>query len=60
LGEKVGNYLTGKWKPIWHPETDCGDNVVVVNCKDVALKAFDWKQLEFHFNKVCYFEQFHL
>ncbi|KAI6183194.1 hypothetical protein M3Y97_00462600 [Aphelenchoides bicaudatus] len=51
MGEEVSKYLTGKWKPIWHPETDCGDNVVVVNCKDVAMNAFDWKHFELFFNK---------
>jgi ribosomal protein L13 len=52
LGEKVAKYLTGKWKPIWHLETDCGDNVCVVNCKDVAMQGFNWKHTLYHFDKV--------
>ncbi|KAI6222760.1 Ferroxidase [Aphelenchoides besseyi] len=50
LGEKVARYLSGKWKPIWHPETDCADHVVVVNCKDVAMPGFMWKRLIYKFN----------
>lgn len=26
--------------------------MVIVNCKDVAMHAFDWKHTLFHFNKV--------
>uniref|UniRef100_A0A0N5A2L8 39S ribosomal protein L13, mitochondrial n=1 Tax=Parastrongyloides trichosuri TaxID=131310 RepID=A0A0N5A2L8_PARTI len=50
LGEKVASHLTGKWKPFYHPETDCGDHVIVVNCKDVAMKGFDWKHRIYHFD----------
>ncbi|TKR59919.1 hypothetical protein L596_029526 [Steinernema carpocapsae] len=38
-------------KPIWHPETDCGDHVVVINCRHVAMHAFDWKHRLYHFDK---------
>uniref|UniRef100_A0AC35TMD9 39S ribosomal protein L13, mitochondrial n=1 Tax=Rhabditophanes sp. KR3021 TaxID=114890 RepID=A0AC35TMD9_9BILA len=50
LGEKVSSYLTGKWKPIYHPETDCGDHVVIVNCKEIAMHGFDWKHRIYHFD----------
>ncbi|KAI6230434.1 Ribosomal protein L13 [Aphelenchoides fujianensis] len=50
LGAKVGRYLSGQWKPIWHPETDCADHVVVVNCKDVAMPGFMWKRTVFKFD----------
>ncbi|CAJ0915087.1 unnamed protein product, partial [Mesorhabditis belari] len=50
LGEKVARHLAGKQKPLWHPEADCGDHVVVVNCKDVAMEGFDWKHRIFHFD----------
>jgi len=52
LGIKVAAHLSGKYKPIWHPETDCGDHVVVVNCKDVAMHGFDWKHTLYHFDKL--------
>uniref|UniRef100_A0A1I7XQK1 39S ribosomal protein L13, mitochondrial n=1 Tax=Heterorhabditis bacteriophora TaxID=37862 RepID=A0A1I7XQK1_HETBA len=51
LGDKVAMHLMGKHKPIWHPETDCGDHVVVINCKLVAMHGFDWKHTLYHFNK---------
>lgn len=50
LGDKVARYLAGKHKPIFHPETDCGDHVVVTNCKDIAMHAFDWKHTIYKFN----------
>uniref|UniRef100_A0A0N5AVB1 39S ribosomal protein L13, mitochondrial n=1 Tax=Syphacia muris TaxID=451379 RepID=A0A0N5AVB1_9BILA len=51
LGKKVAMHLAGKYKPIYHAETDCGDHVVVINCKDVAMKGFDWKHRFYFFNK---------
>ncbi|EFO16741.1 39S ribosomal protein L13 [Loa loa] len=51
LGKKVANYLAGKHKPIYHPFTDCGDHVVVINCKDVAMHGFSWKNQRFFFDK---------
>ncbi|VDK25159.1 unnamed protein product [Anisakis simplex] len=51
LGTKISSYLSGQYKPIYHPETDCGDHVVVINCKDVAMHGFDWKHTFYHFNK---------
>ncbi|EPB77510.1 ribosomal protein L13 [Ancylostoma ceylanicum] len=51
LGKHVAKHLSGQHKPIWHPETDCGDHVVVVNCRHVAMHGFDWKHTLFHFNK---------
>uniref|UniRef100_A0A0N5C8E1 39S ribosomal protein L13, mitochondrial n=1 Tax=Strongyloides papillosus TaxID=174720 RepID=A0A0N5C8E1_STREA len=50
LGQKIADHLLGKWKPFYHPETDCGDHVVVVNCKEVAMKGFDWKHTIYHFD----------
>ncbi|CEF65635.2 Solute carrier family 25 member 44 [Strongyloides ratti] len=50
LGQKVADHLIGKWKPFYHPETDCGDHVVVINCKDIAMKGFDWKHTTYHFD----------
>uniref|UniRef100_A0A7E4W2J2 Ribosomal protein L13 n=1 Tax=Panagrellus redivivus TaxID=6233 RepID=A0A7E4W2J2_PANRE len=51
LGQKVADNLSGRAKPIYHPETDCGDHVVIYNCADVAMKAFDWKHVRYLFNK---------
>ena len=37
LATKVANYLRGKQKPIFTPQTDCGDYIVVVNAEKVAV-----------------------
>lgn len=49
-GLKIARYLTGKHKPIWHPETDCGDHVVVINGSQVALPNEEWKWRYFFHN----------
>ena len=46
MGRKVAAYLCGKHKPYWHPETDCGDHVVVVNTSQAAMHGFDWKHIQ--------------
>jgi len=51
LARKMAVYLAGKHKPIYHPETDCGDHVVTVNCTDVSMHSFDWKHSLFYFNR---------
>ena len=54
LARKVAQHLSGMHKPIWHPHTDCGDNVVVVNCRQVSMHGFDWKHTRFFFDRVCF------
>lgn len=49
-GLKVARYLTGKHKPIWHPDVDCGDFVVVINGSQVALPNEEWKWRHFFHN----------
>uniref|UniRef100_A0A183CJT4 39S ribosomal protein L13, mitochondrial n=1 Tax=Globodera pallida TaxID=36090 RepID=A0A183CJT4_GLOPA len=51
LAKKVAKHLSGWWKPIHHPHTDCGDHVVVVNCTDASMHAFDWKHTHFFFDR---------
>lgn len=34
----------GMHKPIYHPMNDCGDVVVCINSKQIALKGDDWRQ----------------
>ncbi|XP_051156432.1 39S ribosomal protein L13, mitochondrial isoform X1 [Leptopilina boulardi] len=47
--ELLKKYLSGTYKPIYHPMNDCGDNVVVINSKDIALRGDDWqKRMYFH------------
>lgn len=51
---RVAEHLSGKYKPIWDRETDCGDHVVVINTQHVAMHSFDWKQHMFLFNRVSH------
>ncbi len=37
LAVNVANILRGKNKPIWTPNVDCGDNVIVINASKVKL-----------------------
>ena len=46
LASNVANVLRGKNKPIYTPNVDCGDHVIIVNCANVRLTG---KKLE---NKV--------
>ncbi|KAK9511270.1 hypothetical protein O3M35_005857 [Rhynocoris fuscipes] len=45
----ITKYLKGTYKPLYHPLNDCGDMVVVINSKDVALPGDEWrKRAYFH------------
>jgi large subunit ribosomal protein L13 len=37
LATRVANYLRGKHKPIFTPQTDCGDYIVVFNAEKVKV-----------------------
>ena len=39
LASKVAQYLTGKNKPIYTPNVDCGDYIIIVNADKVALSG---------------------
>lgn len=39
LASEVAVLLMGKNKPIYTPNVDCGDNVIIVNAKHVALSG---------------------
>ncbi|XP_043259449.1 39S ribosomal protein L13, mitochondrial [Colletes gigas] len=42
-------YLMGLYKPIYHPQNDCGDHVVVINSKEIALAGDEWqRRVYFH------------
>ncbi|XP_071444884.1 leukotriene A-4 hydrolase-like [Hetaerina americana] len=40
----VKQRLCGLHKPIYHPLSDCGDHVVVINCREVALPGDEWRR----------------
>ena len=37
LASQIAIHLRGKHKPIYTPHIDCGDNIIVINAKKVAL-----------------------
>lgn len=50
LASSVAAILRGKNKTIYTPNVDCGDNVIVINCKDVVLTGnkLDDKTYKYH------------
>ncbi|KRX70487.1 Heat shock cognate 71 kDa protein, partial [Trichinella sp. T6] len=50
LAGKVAHYLRGMNKPIFHHASDCGDHVIVYNCRHISMWAFDWKRLDYYFD----------
>ncbi|XP_066976164.1 large ribosomal subunit protein uL13m [Macrobrachium rosenbergii] len=47
--DKVKIYLSGSHKPIYHPLSNCGDHVVIMNSRDIALPGVEWeKRVYFH------------
>eukprot|EP00095_Tigriopus_kingsejongensis_P002404 snap_masked-scaffold934_size79169-processed-gene-0.11 protein:Tk02404 transcript:snap_masked-scaffold934_size79169-processed-gene-0.11-mRNA-1 annotation:"39s ribosomal protein mitochondrial" len=47
--KKVTRVMQGMHKPIYSPNTDCGDHVVVINSRDVALMGREWQmRVYFH------------
>lgn len=45
----IKKYLMGLHKPIYHPMNDCGDVVVCINSRDIALRGDEWrKRAYFH------------
>ena len=39
LATQVAQVLTGKNKPIWNPNVDCGDYVIIINAEKVSLSG---------------------
>eukprot|EP01096_Ripella_sp_DP13-Kostka_P012005 TRINITY_DN4937_c0_g1_i1.p1 TRINITY_DN4937_c0_g1~~TRINITY_DN4937_c0_g1_i1.p1 ORF type:complete len:305 (+),score=122.32 TRINITY_DN4937_c0_g1_i1:45-917(+) len=44
VAQTVAKLLTGKHKPIWSPEVDVGDYVVVTNVEKVEFTGHKWRQ----------------
>jgi len=44
IASEVARVLRGKHKPNFVPHLDCGDNVIVVNAKQVNLTGDKWDQ----------------
>lgn len=50
LASKVASILRGKNKPEYTPNVDCGDFVIIINCKDIKLtgKKLEQKLYRYH------------
>jgi len=46
----IVDVLSGKNKPIFHPDSDCGDHVVVINAAKIALYSDNWRYCHYHYN----------
>ncbi len=47
LSSQVAKVLRGKNKPGYTPHTDCGDNVVIINCEKVVFTGKKWTDKEY-------------
>jgi large subunit ribosomal protein L13 len=48
LASRIAPYLTGKNKPIYAPNIDTGDYVIVVNCEKIAVTGNRLDQKQYH------------
>lgn len=50
VAAKIADLLRGKGKPFFTPQLDCGDNVVVINAKEIRLAGnkMDTKLYQWH------------
>ena len=50
VATKAADLLRGKHKPTFVPHMDCGDHVIIINCKDAVLtgKKLDQKKYYHH------------
>jgi len=48
LAEISSKYLKGEHKPIFHPKSDVGDHVVIINSSKIAYSGNKWEQKTFH------------
>jgi len=49
----IVRYLEGRHKPIYHPLSDVGDQVVVINTKEIAMEGDLWRTFK-HFHHSGY------
>lgn len=48
LASKIAPYLTGKNKPIYTPNLDTGDFVIVINCEKIEVTGNRLDQKQYH------------
>ena len=39
LASKVAKVLRGKYKPVFTPNMDCGDNVIIINANQIQVSG---------------------
>jgi len=49
----IVKYLEGRHKPVYHPLSDVGDHVIVINTKEIALEGDLWRTFK-HFHHTGY------
>jgi len=47
LATKVATYLRGKHKPLYTPQTDCGDYIVVANAEKIKVTGKKFKDKQY-------------
>lgn len=47
LASEVAKIIRGKHKPGYTPNTDCGDNVIVINSDKIKLTGKKWTEKEY-------------
>lgn len=47
LASEVAKIIRGKHKPSYTPNTDCGDNVIIINADKVRFTGRKWEQKEY-------------
>lgn len=47
LASKVAKVLRGKYKPVFTPNMDCGDNVIIINAEKVKLNGGKMEKREY-------------
>ena len=48
VATKAAHILRGKHKPTYTPHIDCGDNVIIINAKEVALTGNKLKDKKYY------------
>jgi large subunit ribosomal protein L13 len=48
LATKIADILSGKNKPFYNPNVDCGDYVIVINADKIKLSGNKWSDKMYH------------
>ena len=48
LASSIATHLMGKHKPIWAPDTDCGDYVIATGCHDLHVTGKKREQKQYY------------